>query len=85
MAWGAPSLMPASTGRPGSGDADVAGAAAWSGSAAAAASAGEGWMAPVGGEGAEGAVSVLALASGSFLDRGPLRSVFVQGVSGRFA
>ncbi|CAM9458952.1 unnamed protein product, partial [Pylaiella littoralis] len=33
----------------------------------------EGWTAASGGEAGEGAVSVLALASGSFLDRGPLR------------
>lgn len=84
-AWGAPSLI---SGGSGSGDAGVSGAAAWSGSgppatAAAAASSGERWMAA-----AEGAVSVLALASGSFLDRGPLRSVLareVRGGSGRFA
>lgn len=67
-AWGAPPTISASTGRSGSGDADVS-------AAAAAASSGEGWTAA-----AEGAVSVLALASGSFLDRGPLRSVVFRGV-----
>ena len=76
-AWGPLSTTSVSTGRPGSGEYDVAGAAAWSGLSSAAAAAA---AASSGGErmaAAEGAVSVLALASGSFLDRGPLRSVLV--------
>lgn len=76
VTWGVPS-MSESKGSSGSGEAEVAGAATWSGSSAtaiAAVSSGESWMAG-GGEAGEGAVSVLALASGSFLDRGPSRSV----------
>lgn len=71
VAWGAPS-MSVPMGRPGSGEFDVAGVAA---------SSGDSWVAAAA-EG--GTVSVLALASGSFLDRGPLRSAFREvQVSGR--
>ncbi|CAM9374312.1 unnamed protein product, partial [Ectocarpus sp. 12 AP-2014] len=83
LGWGATALSKG--GVVGSGDVDAAGAA-WNGSV-------EGWMGMAGGDGGGGgAVSVLALASGSFLDRGPLRvlnttmevppTVFLEGVMG---